>query len=109
MEEIIGLLIIVATFIFKAVGKKMEKAGLPAEHSEEPLEQVSAPPVPEYIENVERQVPVRKQVPAKKPKAPRRPVAAKPILNETMERKKEKIDVKKMIIYSEIMSPKCNE
>jgi hypothetical protein len=32
-----------------------------------------------------------------------------PILNEPKERKKEKIDVKKLIIYSEIMKPKYNE
>ncbi len=103
MEEIIGLLIIVATFIFKVVGKKLENAGQTAETvlevEQEPL---PSPSVPEYTENVTRQV-----APAK-PAAPKS-VARKPILNEPVRTKKEKIDLKKMIIYSEIMSPKYNE
>ena len=135
MEEIIGLLIIVATFVFKIVGKKLEKAGQPAETAEEPLEQgpdfdmkrwiaeavkeaeremSPSPSVPEYTENVTRQVASVNPAAPKKPAAPQKsvvtkPVPRKPMLNEPVKKDKEKIDLKKMIIYSEIMSPKCNE
>lgn len=135
MEEIIGLLIIVATFVFKIVGKKLEKAGQPAESAEEPLEQgpdfdmkrwiaeavkeaeremSPSPSVPEYTENVTRQVASVNPDAPKKPAAPQKsvvtkPVPRKPMLNEPVKKDKEKIDLKKMIIYSEIMSPKYNE
>ena len=113
MEEIIGLLIIVATFIFKVVGKKLENAGQAAETVLE-AEQEPSPSVPEYTENVTRQVAPAKPAAPKKPVATHEPaapksVARKPILNEPIRTKKEKIDLKKMIIYSEIMSPKYNE
>lgn len=113
MEEIIGLLIIVATFIFKVVGKKLENAGQAAETVLE-AEQEPSPSVPEYTENVTRQVAPAKPAAPKKPAATHKPaapksVARKPILNEPVRTKKEKIDLKKMIIYSEIMSPKYNE
>lgn len=113
MEEIIGLLIIVATFIFKVVGKKLENAGQAAETVLE-AEQEPSPSVPEYTENVTRQVAPAKPAAQKKPVATHEPaapksVARKPILNEPVRTKKEKIDLKKMIIYSEIMSPKYNE
>ena len=113
MEEIIGLLIIVATFIFKVVGKKLENAGQAAETVLE-AEQEPLPSVPEYTENVTRQVAPAKPAAPKKPVATHEPaapksVARKPILNEPVRTKKEKIDLKKMIIYSEIMSPKYNE
>lgn len=113
MEEIIGLLIIVATFIFKVVGKKLENAGQAAETVLE-AEQEPSPSVPEYTENVTRQVAPAKPAAPKKPVATHEPaapksVARKPILNEPVRTKKEKIDLKKMIIYSEIMSPKYNE
>jgi hypothetical protein len=113
MEEIIGLLIVVATFIFKVVGKKLENAGQAAETVLE-AEQEPSPSVPEYTENVTRQVAPAKPAAPKKPVATHEPaapksVARKPILNEPVRTKKEKIDLKKMIIYSEIMSPKYNE
>lgn len=113
MEEIIGLLIIVSTFIFKVVGKKLENAGQAAETVLE-AEQEPLPSVPEYTENVTRQVAPAKPAAPKKPVATHEPaapksVARKPILNEPVRTKKEKIDLKKMIIYSEIMSPKYNE
>ena len=43
--------------------------------------------------------------------APRvtKPVKKKPILLEESKKAKEKIDVKKMIVYSEIMKPKYTE
>lgn len=115
MEEIIGLLIIVATFIFKVVGKKLENAGQSAEAVlEAEQEPLPSPSVSEYTENVTRQVASAKPAAPNKPAAPQKyaaqkPAARKPVLNESPARKKEKIDLKKMIIYSEIMSPKYNE
>lgn len=103
MEEIIGLLIIVATFVFKIVGKKLEKAGQPAESVREAENETSpAQAAPAYTESVTRQVVSAKPAATK-------PAARKPMLNEPVKKDKEKIDLKKMIIYSEIMSPKHNE
>ena len=112
MEEIIGLLVLLAAAVFKAVNKKLEQSGeqaLPGKPVRpEPLretgrewkqEQTPAPaPTP---------VPVPKQQPA----VARNQTQARkfPVQTEAPERKKEKIDPKKLIIYSEIMSPKCNE
>ena len=105
MEEIIGLLVILAVGIFKAVNKKFENAGKEKEVS-----------MPEPV--VIRQEPV---VPKKRPMAPKQKPSAievverqtkvrKPILIEEEEKgPKEKIDPKKLVLYSEIMTPKFNE
>ena len=105
MEEIIGLLVILAVGIFKAVNKKFENAGKEKEVS-----------MPEPV--VIRQEPV---VPKKRPMAPKQKPSAievverqtkvrKPILIEEEEKgPKEKIDPKKLVLYSEIMIPKFNE
>ena len=105
MEEIIGLLVILAVGIFKAVNKKFENAGKEKEVS-----------MPEPV--VIRQEPV---VPKKRPMAPkqkpsaievveRQTKARKPMLIEEEETSpKEKIDPKKLVLYSEIMTPKFNE
>ena len=105
MEEIIGLLVILAVGIFKAVNKKFENAGKVKEVS-----------MPEPV--VIRQEPV---VPKKRPMAPKQKPSAievverqtkvrKPILIEEEEKgPKEKIDPKKLVLYSEIMTPKFNE
>lgn len=105
MEEIIGLLVILAVGIFKAVNKKFENAGKEKEVS-----------MPEPV--VIRQEPV---VPKKRPMAPKQKPSAievverqtkvrKPMLIEEEETSpKEKIDPKKLVLYSEIMTPKFNE
>ena len=135
METIIGLLFILLPFIFKLIGKKLEQAGksetadkmkkfaqyigtddeqqeevfTQEEHMTvdpvvEPVIPVVEPVVPviepvrmTVTENVQRQVP-----PA--PKQTR-----KPILFEEPEKKAEKIDPKKLVVYSEIMKPKYTE
>ena len=135
METIIGLLFILLPFIFKLIGKKLEQAGksetadkmkefaqyigtddeqqeevfTQEEHMTvdpvvEPVIPVVEPIVPviepirmTVTENVQRQVP-----PA--PKQTR-----KPILFEEPEKKVEKIDPKKLVVYSEIMKPKYTE
>ena len=105
MEEIIRLLVVLAVGIFKAVNKKYENAGKEKEVS-----------MPEPV--VIRQEPV---VPKKRPMAPKQKPSAievverqtkvrKPMLIEEEETSpKEKIDPKKLVLYSEIMTPKFNE
>lgn len=143
MEDLIGLLIIVAAMIFKVVSNRLDKAGKQAgkkdpetpasgsfdvkEWINEVLEEIedekkdtvfktfvepavpAAPAVPvtpvvrkpAFEENVVRQT-------DRKPAA--QPVQKKPILEEPVqEQNKEKIDPKKLVIYSEIMKPKYLE
>lgn len=112
MEEIIGLLVLLAAAVFKAVNKKLEKSGEQA---------LPGKPVrPEPLRETEREwkqeqtpapAPTPVPVPKQQPAVARSQTQARkfPVQTETPERKKEKIDPKKLIIYSEIMSPKCNE
>lgn len=134
METIIGLLFILLPFIFKLIGKKLEQAGqsdtaermkeiaqyMGAEEEQdvmspeadyaptvpviEPDAPAAEPVVPviepvrmKFTENVQRQVP------------PEPKKTKKPILLEETEKKGEKIDPKKLVIYSEIMKPKYTE
>ena len=134
METIIGLLFILLPFIFKLIGKKLEQAGqsdtaermkeiaqymgageeqdvmspeadyAPTVHVIEPDAPAAEPVVPviepvrmKFTENVQRQVP------------PEPKKTKKPILLEETEKKGEKIDPKKLVIYSEIMKPKYTE
>ena len=134
MEEIIGLLIVVGTLILKVVGNRLEKSGkkaapeaVPQEEpevdfdfkgwvrealydaeaeakAEEPLDE--APVVMKPEAEAVRVKPKPVQPKTVQPK----PVARKPILEEEETRKTgEKIDPKKLVIYSEIMKPKFTE
>lgn len=130
MEEIIGLLIIIAVSIFKAVSNKLEKSGKPsAPAASAPEQEVQENPFDfkRWIEDVMQEAqnasketslevplePVVKPEPVKvfeeapKAVAPVKPAPApvKEVAEEKPE--KEKIDPKKLIIYSEIMTPKC--
>ena len=146
MEDLIGLLIVVAAMIFKVVSNRLDKAGKQAgkkdpetpasgsfdvkEWINEVLEEIedekkdtvfktfaepaapaapAAPAVPvtpvvrkpAFEENMVRQT---------DPKPAARSVQKKPILEEAVqEQNKEKIDPKKLVIYSEIMKPKYLE
>ena len=127
MEEIIGLLIVVATFIFKVVGKKLENSA----HQQKPVQEPHRDPVQKPVyepesegqvfevpEVVTRQVPAQSHVPPQSPVSPQKPKPQvklkpqpksqpkQPVLREEAPKKKEKIDLRKMIVYSEIMSPK---
>ena len=99
MEEIIGLLVVLAIAIFKAVGKKLENSGTPPRKTaaSEPVEERPMPArpsaQPSTIEVVARQT------------APRKPILEEP----EPEGPKEKIDPKKLVLYSELMKPKFNE
>ena len=117
MEEIIGLLVILAIGIFKAVSKKLENAG--SQQPTQTFEPVEEQTIPEHNVFIPRQaVPepgAPKPVPRKaKPSTieivTRQTAPKKPILEEPeSEGPKEKIDPKKLVIYSEIMKPKFNE
>lgn len=127
MEEIIGLLVVLAIGILKAVNKKFEDAGKQPQKPSQPFgpfgsldpfaeDKEVVTPRPEPI--VPKQEPV---VPRPKPVTPkpqpmtfefveRQTKTKKPILIEEEETSpKEKIDPKKLVLYSEIMTPKFNE
>ena len=128
MEEILGLLIALGAIILKVVGNRLEKSGksapaaVPEEESEpadfdfkgwvrEALyededaslkpevvfpEHEPVKPAPKVAENVVRQT---------KPAARKTPI----LVEEEPKKKGEKIDPKKLVIYSEIMKPKYTE
>jgi hypothetical protein len=128
MEEIIGLLVVLAVGIFKAVNKKFEEAGTQPDEIFEPMPDthVQVPPVQQEPISVPKPVEVRPE-PVKPVVVPPRPVAPKPkpstievVDRQIVSRKpmlvedeekdpKEKIDPKKLVLYSEIMTPKFNE
>ena len=131
MEEIIGLLVVLAIGIFKAVNKKFENAGKQPESPAQPFgpfgsgdpfggeQEVFVPkaePVaPKPIE--EKPAYVRPVSPT--PVSPktstievveRQTKARKPILVEEEEKgPNDNIDPKKLVLYSEIMKQKFNE
>ena len=136
MDELITIVIIAAAIIFKVVGKKLGSAGsdevfpaLPvdpdmmnipdAESESEDVQEPFFMPRPVYVEpaademvveEVERALPVKSDV--QEPAVPVQPARVKiqtPILEEEQPEQKEKIDPKKLIIYSEIMKPKYKE
>ena len=122
METIIGLLIVILPIIFKLIGKKLEsaaQAAAPAESAQDWAEtlrrHIEAQQVrmgqgmaEQASEDIPAVAPVSEKKPASKPEKPRKPVA-KPILEEEPKKKRKKIDVKKMIVHSEIMKPKYME
>lgn len=124
MEDLIGLLIIVAAMIFKVVSNRLDKAGKQAGKKDPETPASGSFDVKEWInevlEEIEDEIPVTPVVrkPAfeenvvrqtdRKPAA--QPVQKKPILEEPVqEQNKEKIDPKKLVIYFEIMKPKYLE
>ena len=118
MEEIIGLLIIVAIAIFKGVSKKLEQSGNPsapvrpatANEQEEPPFDLTKWLSEQMAQQKQSQEPTVEPEPAPEPEA--KPQVVKRTVDKPVEepvKQKEKIDPKKLIIYSEIMNPKCNE
>lgn len=134
METIIGLLFILLPVIFKLIGKKLENAGTAApqdtpgsfdvgswvqeakdEDEPEPHPQPQVSPQPQVapapadeatpsvidFNDYMRRRPAAKSV--------RKPAKKAAILVEEEDKPKEKIDPKKLVIYSEIMSPKYKE
>jgi hypothetical protein len=135
METIIGLLFILLPVIFKLIGKRLEQSGktvsaekmreiaekfgeddntFPDWLNEGDLHEESAPiTVPEVkipAPEVKAPAPVMHEVNfVEAPKMVQRKKRT-PILNEEVaERKREKIDPKKLVVYSEIMNPKYKD
>ena len=123
-------MLIALPLVFKLIGKKLESAGQqsgqPHAGQTETIEdwaevlkrhldsqQQTLSQVKQQEEDGQKAP--EKKIPEKKASAnvkkQVKPVAkvTKPILKEQKEREKEKIDAKKLIIYSEIMKPKYNE
>ena len=127
MEDIIGILAVLAVGIIKIIGKNLNDAGkkpvktyVPVENDPLPETKASAPsswtiepePVEEQKPVVVRPAPVRPAAPKASTieVVERQTKAKKPILLEEEEKgPKEKIDPKKLVLYSEIMNPKFNE
>lgn len=117
MEEIIGILVVIVLGIVKIIDKKFSSAsGKPSPMAETqeafPDIEVETPARP--VCRQEQMQPAAKQVhkpvarPAHKPvvsKSVQKP-ASKSFLQEDENKTKEKIDPKKLIVYSEIMNRK---
>ncbi len=123
METIIGLLFILLPVIFNLIGKRLEQSGKTDKAGElreiaktldadpepvrepvrEPVVQTREPDLPTG-EVVDRTTTKPKNVTAKPSVTPR-----KKVLVEEEKKKGEKIDPKKLVIYSEIMKPKYTE
>jgi len=120
METIIGLLFILLPVILKLVGNKLEKAGQPEkakavrdfieehlevekwiEEAEDEAEQEERP-VPQPVAACPKSV----EIPVVKPDVKAKPVRKPLLLEEEPSKKREKIDPRKLVIYSEIMKPK---
>ena len=114
METIIGLLFILLPVILKLVGKRLEQS----QHTTEIL---SFPEETSFVEEAPRSIILEESVPEPvmpepvmpEPVMPEpvklepQPLTRKPMLEEEQQPKKEeKIDPKKLVIYSEIMKPK---
>ena len=113
METIIGLLFIFLPVILKLVGKRLEKAGQPEkakavrdfieEHLE--VEEWIEEAVDETAEEADGNV-LREELPDLQPAVQTRPLRKTVLPDVEPEKKVEKIDPKKLVIYSEIMKPK---
>ncbi len=111
-DSIIGLLFVLLPAILGLVGKKLEKAGNDGKKT--PVMPEAFPAVRPEAAEVEGQRSVKKRksksAPAPAPQPEVRPVQKKSQapynVQEDEPRKREKIDPKKLVIYSEIMKPK---
>lgn len=128
METIIGLLFILLPVIFKLIGKRLEQSGKTesAEKMREIAEKfgeddntfsdwlnegdLHEESAPIAVPEVKAPAPVMHEVNfVEAPKMVQRKKRT-PILNEEVaERKREKIDPKKLVVYSEIMNPKYKD
>ncbi|MBR5836658.1 MAG: hypothetical protein IKY66_10945 [Bacteroidales bacterium] len=123
METIIGLLFILLPVILKLIGKKLEQSGKTdaSETLREIVESMGEDndesPIVEWLKEKPKATavqPVPRPEAKQNPKENVKPVVKKPkprtpILVEEEKKKGEKIDPKKLVIYSEIMKPKFTE
>ncbi|MBE6218128.1 MAG: hypothetical protein E7124_08820 [Bacteroidales bacterium] len=134
METIIGLLFILLPVIFNLIGKRLEKSGKQdtaarmreiaktlggddedqdvvgwlTEEKDDETDERQSPVVPEPAKVVVEPKPVR-VAPAMENVKRTTVKPKKVLLEETKPEKREKIDPKKLVIYSEIMKPKYTE
>ena len=116
METIIGLLVILLPAIFKLIEKKLQNSGK-LEQAGKVRDLSSAfEPDPEPLEEPIIEIPKPVKVEVKQPQKiftegqrMTRKKAAPILLEEPDTKKKEKIDPKKLVLYSEIMKPKYEE
>ena len=119
MEELIGILVLVVLFIFKMIDKKFSNASAksaPGVDQREAFPTVELEETEEEVKPVVYQRPEPQPEPKPRPKpAPKselkpvtksRPKARQPILEEETKKTREKIDPKKLVVYSEIMNRK---
>ena len=119
MDSIIGLLFLILPVLFSLVGKKLETAakngsqgrpqGQPHDEDDAPELTEVFPTIRKYVFEEEGERTVPRPAPAQAPAhAPMQKKAAKPYKAEedVKPRKREAIDPKKLVIYSEIMKPK---
>ena len=118
MEELIGILVLVVVVILKIIDKKFSNASA---RSAQSVDQREAFPKVE-VEDMGEAAPMVFEMPVFRPepkpepkpkpelKPELRPVAKpkekKPILKEEVKKTREKIDPKKLVVYSEIMNRK---
>ena len=133
METIIGLLFVLLPVIFKLIGKKLEQAGQyekagkvreivqeylepESDSDDQVLEDISSwfNTEPETKTEVPAVEPVKEiafedaaYVQKRRKQAEKKPAPV--FFEEKPQKKKEKIDPKKMVIYSEIMKPKYQD
>lgn len=104
MDSIIGLLIVLVPVAFALVGKLLESAGKDGRNQD--------PSMPEVFPELKTVLPKEEEgervVPQRKPEKKVAPSKAAPykVAEEEKPRKKEPVDPKKLVIYSEIMKPK---
>ena len=113
MDSIIGLLFVLVPVAFALIGKKLEKAGghTPAEEEAPPMPEVF-PPIQTLVPDdapAQQEVPVvarKEAVRVLPPKPPKHLSKADKSKEDAKSEKKDPIDPKKLVIYSEIMKRK---
>lgn len=115
METIFGLLVILLPLIFKLIGKKLEQAGNleKAKRFQELAERMTSDSDEDSDLDLNDAVEQQRVAPAYVPKKEERPVVEVRKKQVAVEKEKvvkkeemEKIDPKKLVIYSEIMNRK---
>jgi hypothetical protein len=110
-DSLIGLLFVLLPAILGLVGKKLDKAGKGGKQTLPRPEEVTSVEPEEITQEGQRSVrKKRKPMPVSEP-SEQQPAAKKKAqttygVQEEEPRKKDKMDPKKLVIYSEIMKPK---
>ena len=121
METILGLLLILLPAIFKLVEKKLKASGkteaadamhewteIFGKEEDEKEDDMADEMIPEPMrpEPVIIEPVVTRPAPVQPVRPVKRKTSSKPMLVDEEPKKKEKIDPKKLVVYSEIMNPK---